>query len=181
MFLYIAIACFAGLVSIFVVDGYLGIYDTFHIAVGEYPPQTISADYWLNEGYGGYVPRAGGTEGDQNAYCCINAEQDQNISFEYIVENHTSSVYSEHIEVSIWKEGEKVKDLLTQNISVGAFDDIKMDWTLSTDDLAIIDPVTDYSYMYTVLVRRGDIERRVIVSFYYPRVRQEFKLSAPVI
>ena len=89
LFLYLAIACFAGLVAIFIVDGYLGIYDTFHISVGEYPPQTIEANYWLRQGYEGYdIPRAPGTEGDKYAYCCIGADWGQDISFDYVIENH---------------------------------------------------------------------------------------------
>jgi hypothetical protein len=34
--LYLALACFAGLIAIFIADGYLGIYDTAYVTAGEY-------------------------------------------------------------------------------------------------------------------------------------------------
>ncbi len=35
LFLYLALACFVGLIAIFVVDGYMGIYDTVYITTGK--------------------------------------------------------------------------------------------------------------------------------------------------
>ena len=60
-FLYLSIACFAGLVAIFVADGYMGIYDTIYVTEMEYEWR-IEPDYW--ERYA-YYP--------ENAYCCIEA------------------------------------------------------------------------------------------------------------
>lgn len=168
LFLYLAIACFAGLVAIFIVDGYLGIYDTFHISVGEYPPQTIEANYWLRQGYEGYdIPRAPGTEGDKYAYCCIGADWGQDISFDYVIENHQSSTYSDHIEASVWQENEKLIDLFSQDVLVRPFREETVEWTLSSEQIGITEPVTGYSYTYTVRVNRGDVERSIIISYYY--------------
>ena len=36
LFLYLALGCFAGLIAIFIVDGYVGIYDTVYVTAGEY-------------------------------------------------------------------------------------------------------------------------------------------------
>jgi hypothetical protein len=178
LFLYLAIACFAGLVAIFIVDGYLGIYDTFHISVGEYPPQTIGADYWLRQGSGEYdVPRPVGTEGAKYAYCCIGADWGQNISFEYVIENHQSSTYSDHIEASVWQENEKLIDLFSQDVLVRPFREETVEWTLSSEQIGITEPVTGYSYTYTVRVNRGDVERSIIVSYYYS---QEIPVPKPV-
>jgi len=44
LFLYLTLACFFGLVAIFIVDGYIGIYDTLYITAGE-REQTIEADF----------------------------------------------------------------------------------------------------------------------------------------
>jgi len=46
LFLYLALACVAGLTAIFIVDAYLGIYDTVYVTAREYT-QKIEADYWL--------------------------------------------------------------------------------------------------------------------------------------
>lgn len=170
LFLYIAIACFAGIVAIFVVDGYLGIYDTFHVSVGEYPPQTIAADYWLREDRDYEVPYPVGTERAQDAYCCIGADWDQDITFDYVIENHTSSPYLDQIEASLWQKGEEITGLFSQDVSVNPFDEISVEWRLSTDDIGVDEPTAENSYVYTVVVKRGEIERKVIVDFYY---RQE--------
>ena len=170
LFLYLAIACFAGLVAIFVVDGYLGVYDTFHVSVGEYPPQVIEADYWMHQGYGEYsAPRPIGTEGDKYAYCCIGAELSQDISFEYVIENHQSSTYSADIQASVWKGKEKIIDLFSQDVAVKPFRETKVEWILSSEDIGVAVPVAGESYDYTVRVNRGDVERRIIVSFYNPK------------
>jgi hypothetical protein len=167
-FLFLAIGCFAGLIAIFVVDGYLGIYDTFHISVGEYPAQTITADYWLNQGYGQYeAPRPVGAEEDKYAYCCIGADWGQTISFKYVIENHQSSTYSAHIQASAWKGNEKITDLSSDDVTITPFREVVVEWTLSADDLVVGTPVSGQSYDYTVRVNRGDVERRVIVEFYY--------------
>ena len=36
LFLYLTIACFFGLIAIFIVDGYMGIYDILYVTTGEY-------------------------------------------------------------------------------------------------------------------------------------------------
>ena len=169
LFLYMAIGCFAGIVAIFVVDGYLGVYDTFHISVGEYPPQTISADYWLREDHDYEVPYPVGTERAQDAYCCIGADWDQDVIFEYVIENHTSSAYSDQIEASLWQKGERIIDLFSQDVSVRPFDETSVEWKLSSDDLGVDGPTAEYSYVYTVVVNRGEVEREIIVDFYYPQ------------
>jgi hypothetical protein len=168
LFLFMAIGCFAGIVAIFVVDGYLGVYDTFHIAVGEYPAQTIGADYWLSQGYGQYeMPRPAGTEGDKSAYCCVSADWSQTISFKYVIENHLSTAYSAHTEASVWKGNEKLIDLSSQDVVIAPFREAIVEWTLSSKDIVSGPPVAGVSYDYTVRVNREDVERRIIVSFYY--------------
>jgi hypothetical protein len=44
--LYLALACFAGLIAISIVDGYMGIYYTVYITTGEYE-QEIKPESWL--------------------------------------------------------------------------------------------------------------------------------------
>lgn len=172
LFLYLAIGCFAGLVAIFIVDGYLGIYDTFHISVGEYPRHTIAADYWLRQDSGDYIARPGTSEGDKFAYCCVSANWDQQITFEYVIENHHTSSHATEVRASVWQENSKITDLLIQDVSIPPLDEVTTEWTLSSADLGITEPVAGRTYDYTVRVSRGDVERRIIISFYYPQDNQ---------
>ena len=48
LFLYLTLACFLGLIAIFVVDGYMGVYDTFYLTTGEYE-QKIGPGSWLKQ------------------------------------------------------------------------------------------------------------------------------------
>ena len=169
LFLYLAIGCFAGLVAIFIVDGYLGIYDTFHISVGEFPRQTIAADYWLRQDSRDFIARPGTIEGDKLAYCCVSANWDQQITFEYIIENHNTSSHTTNVEASVWQENVKILDLLAQDVSIPPLDEVMTEWTLSSEDLGITEPVAGQTYDYTVRVSRDDVERRIIVSFYFPQ------------
>lgn len=158
-FLYLAIACFVGLVTIFVVDGYMGVYDTVYVTVREYT-QKIEADYWLQQ-RPEYAPIPVSGEGDEFAYCCIGASVGDNVPFRYVIENHQFSNYSTFVQSSVWRENEKVLDLFSGNISASPFGKATVEWRLSSDDLGITAPT-----QYTVRINHGDIERRIIVDFY---------------
>ena len=45
LFLYLTLVCFFGLIAIFIIDGYMGIYDTVYITAGE-REQKIESDVW---------------------------------------------------------------------------------------------------------------------------------------
>ncbi len=151
LFLYLAIVCFAGLVAIFVVDGYLGIYDTLYITVREYE-EKIEADFW--ERYDNNVWYTGARAGEK-------------IAFRYEIENHQFSTYSTHIRASVWQENEKVIDLFSEDKSIEPFDDVTVEWTLSSEDLEDASfEVGEYA-QYTVRISYGNVERRIIVDFYY--------------
>lgn len=148
LFLYLAIACFAGLVAIFIVDGYMGIYDTIHITVGEYE-QKIEASYW--------------DRSDDPRW--INASTSEKISFSYRIDNNRLSEYSTHIEVSVWQENKKVVDLFSQDVSIARLDEATVEWTLLSDDLYDTDFEVNERRDYTVRINRGDVERRITVSY----------------
>ena len=95
--MYLALACFAGLIAIFIADGYLGIYDTAYVTAGEYE-QEIEPEYWQR------WDRAGST----------GANWGEKTFFRYEVDNRKFSTYSSTIQVSVWKENEKVMDLLAE-------------------------------------------------------------------
>ena len=151
LFLYLAIACFAGLVAIFVVDGYMGIYDTLYVTVGEYE-QKIEADFW--ERYDNNVWYTGARAGEK-------------VAFRYEIENHQFSTYSTLIQASVWQENEKLIDLFSEDKSIEPFEKVTVEWTLSTEDLGVSFEPGGYA-QYTVRIGYGEVERRVIVDFYYP-------------
>jgi len=150
LFLYLAIACFAGLVTIFVVDGYMGIYDTINATVGE-REEEIRASYWE----------------DEDTYWLYGASSGEKISFTYRIDNNQLSEYSTRIEASVWQENEKVIDLFSQDVSVARFDEVTVKWILARDDLGDTEPEANESINYTVKINRDDVERRVIVNYYY--------------
>ena len=165
LFLYLAIACFAGMVAIFFVDGYLGIYDTVYVTAREYT-EVIEADYWTSP-YQYYAPVPG--DEDSPSYCCIYTDAGENVSFRYRVENHQFSDYYTSIEASVWQQDEKVMDLFSEDVSISSFDEATVEWKLKSQDLEDAGyPASTRETQYTVKINHGDVERRIIVTFYNP-------------
>ena len=151
LFLYLAIACFAGLVTIFVVDGYIGVHDTIGVTVGEYE-QKIEADYWERN----------------DVSWPVDASAGANVYFSYQIDNNQLSDYSAHIRASLWQENEKVIDLFSEDVSIARLDGATVKWTLSSDELKDDVSVPGERSEYTVRINLGEVERRVVVSYYYP-------------
>ena len=145
IFLYLTLACFVGLIAIFVFDGYMGIYDTLSITSGE-REQTIEADHWLKN----------------DTYWSAGTSRGEKASFTYEIDNRQFSGYTVDVEVSLWQSQEKVRDLITQQISAGAFDKGQIEWTLDTTELIPGDSPPEQGYQYTIVIKRGELERRII-------------------
>jgi len=152
LFLYLTLACFFGLVAIFIIDGYLGIYDTVYVTAGEYEEE-IEPDFWLRH--------------DRTWSTGVN--WGEKVFFRYEVDNRQFSSYTADVDVSVWHGGEKVGDLVSQQILISAFDKGQLEWTMDTTEFLPTQP--EQSYQYTVIIDRGEIERKIIVSlspFLYP-------------
>jgi len=149
VFLYLALACFVSLIAIFVFDGYMGIHDTLRITTGEYE-QTIEADQW--ERYEGYKPSVETVWGDK-------------VLFSYEVNNRRFSSYDTTIQVSLWKEDDKIIDLVAEDKAIEPFDEAQLEWTLTSQELEMAGLGIDN---YTLQINRGDVERKIIVRFYSP-------------
>ena len=152
VFLYLTLACFFGLVAIFIVDGYLGIYDTVYVTAGEYE-QEIEPDFWLRH--------------DRTWSTGVN--WGEKVFFRYEVDNRLFSGYTADVDVSVWHSQERVRDLLSQQILISAFDKGQLEWVMDTTELLPTQP--EQGYQYTVIVKRGEIERKIIVNvnpFVYP-------------
>ena len=148
LFLYLTLACFVGLIAIFVVDGYFGVYDTLYVPMGE-REEKIEADQWLQWSEWGRAEVAWG----EKAF------------FSYEVDNRQFSTYSANIAVSVWHSKEKVRDLISQEISIPAFDKGQLEWVVDTTGL-LPGGAPEQGYEFTVIIKRGEIEREIIVYMY---------------
>ena len=115
LFLYLALVCFLVLIAIFIVDGYMGVYDTITITLGEYE-QKIEADHWLR----------------QDRFWSTRVNWGDKAFFRYQVNNRQFSSYTADIEVSVWRNQELLRDLLFQQMSIIAFNKGETGWTIDT-------------------------------------------------
>jgi hypothetical protein len=122
LFLSLAIACFVGIVAIFVFDGYIGIYDTVYVTTGEYT-QEIGPDFWQGQGASNLYPYQ------------IGVKWGDSVQFRYEIENRNFSDYAATVEASVWKSNEKVVDLFQKDVSIPSFDKMTREWTLTAQDL----------------------------------------------
>jgi len=150
LYLYLTLLCFIGLIVIFIVDGYLGVYDTLYVPMGE-REQKVEADQWVQS------PQYGMAEigwGDKAL-------------FRYEVDNRQFSTYKADIEVSVWHSHQKMRDLLSQPMSIAPFKKGQFEWSIDTTELLPTGvSVEGRPVEYTVIIKRGEIERKVIFSIY---------------
>jgi len=149
LFLYLTLACFLGLIAIFVVDGYLGVYDTLYIPSGE-REQKIEAGDWSQWAEWGRAEIGWG----------------EKALFRYEVDNRQFSTYSAEVKVSVWHSREKVRDLLSKQIVVDAFKKGELEWVVNTAELLPSGISSEQGYEYTVIIDRGEIERKIILYMY---------------
>ncbi len=149
LFLYLTLACFFGLIAIFVVDGYIGIYDTIYITAGE-REEKIEPDFWLRQ--------------EKFGARRVGVNREQKVFFSYEVDNRRFSSYKADIEVSVWHSQQKVRDLISQPISIAPFDKVQLEWAMDSTELLPGDIPPEQSYEFTVVIKRGQIERNIIVS-----------------
>jgi len=152
LYLYLVLACFVGILAIFLVDAYLGVYDTLYITVQE-REREVDPDYWQR------------SQVDERAYYSMGAEWGELVSFRYEIDSHRFSTYSTNVEASVWKSGEKIIELLNEDISIAAFDKLTVDWVLRAEELE------EMGYgvgEYTIEIRRGEVERKIVLNYRYP-------------
>ncbi len=157
LFLYLTLACFLGLIAIFIVDGYMGVYDTVYLTTGE-REQKIDADTWR------YGPN----------YLSAGVNRDEKTFFRYEIDNRRFAAYSANIEVSVWRSQEKISDLGTYPVVIGAFDKQEITWVVDAAEILLPDALPEQSYEYTVRIKRAGIERNIILRInpaIYPEIR----------
>jgi hypothetical protein len=154
IFLYLALACFLGIILIFVFDGYIGLHDSLVINSGEFPV-TITTEQWdtQNRGDIGFIPTA-------------SANYGENIPFTYQIENLHFSSFKSAINVSVWNNQVKLGDLYSTTVTAKAFGKGQAEWTLDTTQFISGNLTSGQSVDFTVVIQRGDVERKVIIYVY---------------
>ena len=160
LFLYLALACFVGLLAIFIVDGYLGVYDTVYVTAGE-REQQIEPDFWSR----------------QDSYWSTGTNWGEKVFFRYEVENHQFATYISEVSVSLWRSQEKVRDLVSERMVVASFDKGKLEWQVDTEELKPSGVTPEQPYEFSVIIKRGELERRVI--FYINPVVKPLPTRVP--
>ena len=148
LYLFLALACFVGIILIFVFDGYIGVYDTLTMDTGQFQ-QKIEADQWQTERFG-YLASVG-------------VERGGVIEFNYTVENHRFSAYEADVSVSLWFGQEKLSDLTSGQVTAGAFTNGEVTWTLDTAGLVPEDYPEDQSYNINMIINRDNVERKITI------------------
>ena len=146
IYLYLTLACFLGLIAIFIVDGYMGVYDTVYLTTGE-REQKIEADAWR---YG-------------TNYWPAGVNRDEKTFFRYEIDNRRFAAYSANIEVSVWRSQEKISDLGTYPVVINAFGKQEITWTVDAAEILLPEALPEQRYEYTVRIKRAEIERNIIL------------------
>jgi hypothetical protein len=151
LYLGLALACFVGILSIFVVDGYLGVYDTLYISYAEYENR-IEFD-------GEQHYQAGG------AYYGGEIVQGELVHFRYRIDNRTFSPCEGQLQVSLWKGGTWLTNLVDKGLKIPNFDKLVIDWTLSPEELPKADWPSEEYANYTVKISFAGKERKVVFGY----------------
>jgi hypothetical protein len=149
IFLFLALACFLGIILIFIFDGYMGVYDGLRIDNGQYV-QTVDVQQWQQQQKFGFYPS-------------VSADRGRSVSFTYTVENHRFSAYAADVRVSLWYGVDKVADLPSGQVSAAAFGSGEFALVLDAGQYVPADFPADQNYNLTLVIDREDIERKVMV------------------
>jgi len=124
----------------------MGVYDTVYVTAGE-REQKIESDVWLRE----------------NKFWSSGVNRGEKAFFRYEVDNRRFSGYTADIEVSLWHSQEKIQDLISQPLAIDAFNKGQLEWVIDTTELVPSDAPPEQSYEYTVIIKRAQLERNVII------------------
>lgn len=157
LYLYLTLICFFGIIAIFIVDGYMGIYDTIYITAGE-REQKIESDVWQHN----------------DPFWSSGINRGEKAFIRYEVDNRQFSKYEADIDVSVWRMQNKVSDVLSRHIVIGSFDTAQVEWAIDSAELLPPDSPPEQSFDYTLTIKRGEIERNIILYLNpapYPAIK----------
>ena len=176
LFLYLALACFGGIIALLVMGGCLGIFDTIYITTHGYTSPTttgqqeikVEPTFWLRPDYDwAWDPPYVVIEVVANEKVYFRYEQDKRRLSSYAA-NIEISVWSANMEVSPWRAQERVLSLVSEPIVVAPFGKGQVEGVLDTSKLELgqIPPDQyEYSVKYSVVIKHGEIERKVLLLF----------------
>jgi hypothetical protein len=153
LYLYLTLACFMGIILIFIFDGYMGLYDTLIMDNGQYQ-QKVEADQWSQPERYGYLASAG-------------VERGGIIDFTYTVENHRFSEYTADVSITLWHNKAKIGDIgfiPDKPTIIPAFDKAELKWSLDTSNIFPEDYPAEQGYNLNMVIRRGEIERKININ-----------------
>jgi hypothetical protein len=152
IYLLLTVACFLGIIAIFVFDGYMGVYDTLRMDNGQFV-QTITTDQWLQQEEFGSYPS-------------VSLDRGSNMNVSYTVENHRFSAYSADVSVSLYSGVEKLDDLAAGQVTAPAFGAGELSWVLDPSRFIPANSPPEQSYNLALVINRGGVERKVMVYIY---------------
>jgi hypothetical protein len=150
LYLYLTLACFLGIILIFIFDGYMGVYDSLVMDNGQYP-QTVEADQWSQPERYGYLTSTG-------------VERGGRIDFTYTVENHRFSTYTDAVEVTLFYGQDKLADMVKEQIVARSFNKSELKWSLDSVKFVPSDYPAEQSYNLTMFIKRGGTERKILIN-----------------
>ena len=163
LYLILAVACFLGIILIFIFDGYIGVYRTLDVDNGQYV-QTIGAEQW---------------EKAEDRYLLgFSVEEGQTLQFTYRVENRRFSGNDYPLTVYYVNQGETI-DLVDTELNISAFGSKEVVWTLDTSNLIPADYPTDRQLILTMTIKAGDNQNDM--SIYINRNYTDLKLIPPIV
>lgn len=142
LYLYGVLLCFIGIIVIFFVDGYLGVYDTVYVKSME---QEQKYEFETEREWKPYVFTRWGDV----------------VSFRYEIDNRSFFSYSGLVEVSLWQSEKQVMEIFGESISVRPFDRKTLSWTLDTTK---VEQPVGRDISYTLKIKEGKTEREFIIT-----------------
>jgi len=142
LYLYGVLLCFIGIIIIFFVDGYLGVYSTVYIKSME---QEQRFEFEIEQEWKPY----------------IFARWGDMISFRYEIDNRSFFSYPATVEVSLWRGEKQVTELFRENVSIRPFDKKTLNWMLDT---AKLEQPMGSDANYTLKIIEGKTEQEFIVT-----------------
>jgi hypothetical protein len=149
IYLFLALACFLGIILIFIFDGYMGVYDSLRIDNGQYV-QTVDARQWQQQEDFGFYPS-------------VSVDRGRSVDFTYTVENHRFSDYNAEVKVSLWNGVDKLADLSSGPLGAAPFGSGELVLVLDPGQYVPADYPVEQSYNLTMVIDRENIERKVMV------------------
>lgn len=153
LYLILAIICFIGIILIFVLDGYLGLYESIEADNGQYV-QTVYPDDWEDDD-------------DYRYLAGFSVEEGQQLVFTYQAENRRFSAFEEDVSVSLKDSRGTMMNLVDTRMQAGSFDTGEITWSIDPASLVPEDIPEDRQVTVNLIMTVGD--RTHTMSVYINR------------